>query len=176
MLPNVKRVGVVADTHDRIQAIDLVVKKFNDENVDVVLHAGDYVAPFAVLRFKPLKAKLIGVFGNNDGDHDLLRRRFEEVGAQICGRFAELNIGGLRVALIHGEDETLLKALMNSGYYDIVVHGHTHRAEVYSVGRTLVINPGEACGYLTGKATIAILDVEKRSAEILELSIPGYLI
>lgn len=171
MFPTVKRVGLVADTHDRIQAIDLVVKRFNEENVDVVLHAGDYVAPFAVTRFKPLKAKLIGVFGNNDGDHSLLRRRFEEIGAQLYGKFAELNIGGLRTALMHGEDETLLKALINSGYYDVVVHGHTHKAEIYSVNRTLVVNPGEACGYLSGRATIAILDTEKKSAEIIELSI-----
>lgn len=169
--PDTKRVGVVADTHDRIRAIDLVVKRFSDENVNLVLHAGDYVAPFAVLRFKPLKAKLIGIFGNNDGDHDLLRRRFEEIGAHLHGKFAELNIGGLRAALIHGEDEALLRALINSGYYDVVIHGHTHKAEIYSVGRTLVINPGEACGYLSGRATIAILNTERRSAEILELNI-----
>ncbi|MEM2320306.1 MAG: metallophosphoesterase [Candidatus Bathyarchaeia archaeon] len=169
--PDAKRVGIVADTHDRIQAIDSIVKRLNDENVNLVLHAGDYVAPFAVLRFKPLKAKLIGIFGNNDGDHDLLRRRFEEIGANLHGRFAELNVGGLRTALIHGEDEALLRAIINSGYYDVIVHGHTHKAEIYSVGRTLVINPGEACGYLSGRATIAILNTERRSAEILELNI-----
>ncbi|MEM1586537.1 MAG: metallophosphoesterase [Candidatus Bathyarchaeia archaeon] len=168
-----KRIGIVADTHDRLQAIDLAVRRLNNENVDVVLHAGDYIAPFAVLRFEPLKAKLIGVLGNNDGDHNLLRKRFEEIGAQLHGKFAELNIGGLRIALIHGEDDILLKALINSNYYDIVVHGHTHKAEIYNVGRTLVVNPGEACGYLTERATIAVLDVERRSAEILEISLPS---
>ncbi|MEM1514658.1 MAG: metallophosphoesterase [Candidatus Bathyarchaeia archaeon] len=173
MAQNTKKVGVVADTHDRLHAIDLVVEKFNDENIDLVLHAGDYVAPFAVLRFKPLKAKLIGVFGNNDGDHNLLRRRFEEIGAQLHGKFAEINVSGLKVALIHGEDDALLKALINSGYYDVLIYGHTHKAEIQNVGRTLVINPGEACGYLTGKATIAILSVEERKAEMIELSLPG---
>lgn len=172
MVP-VRKVGIIADTHDRLQAIDLAIKRFNDENVDLVLHAGDYVAPFAVLRFKPLKANLIGVFGNNDGDHNLLRKRFEEIRAQLHGRFAELNIEGLRIALLHGEDEALLRALINSNYYDVVVCGHTHRAEIYNVGRTLIINPGEACGYLSGRATIAIFYVEKKSAEILELSLPS---
>lgn len=171
MFQGVRKVGIVADTHDRIQVIDIIVKRFNDEGVDLVLHAGDYIAPFAVLRFKPLKAKFLGVLGNNDGDHNLLKRRFEEIGAQLYGRFAELNIGGLRAALIHGEDEALLRALINSGYYDIVVHGHTHKAEIYNVGKTLVINPGEACGYLTGRATVALLDVEKRSAELIEVNI-----
>lgn len=168
--PNVKRIGLIADTHDRLQAIDMAVERLNNEDVDLVLHAGDYIAPFSVLRFKPLRAKLIGVFGNNDGDHDLLRRRFDEINAQMLGKFADLNIGGLRVALLHGEDEALLRALINSNYYDLVVHGHTHKAEVYSHGKTLVVNPGEACGYLSGRATIAVLDVKERRAEILNLA------
>ena len=37
------------------------------------------------------------------------------------------------------------------------------------VKKTLVINPGEACGYLTGKSTIAIIDLEKMEAEIITL-------
>ena len=35
-------------------------------------------------------------------------------------------------------------------------------------GKTLAINPGELCGYLTGKSTIAILDTVKNQAEIVE--------
>ncbi|MBS7639305.1 MAG: metallophosphoesterase [Candidatus Bathyarchaeia archaeon] len=163
------RIGVIADTHDRLELIDRVVERLNSEGVDLVLHAGDYIAPFAVLRFKPLRARLIGVFGNNDGDHNLLRRRFEEIGAQIYGRFAEISFNNLKIALIHGEDEALLKALINSNYYDVVVHGHTHRAETYTIGKTLVINPGEVCGYLTGCSTMAILDAKAMRVEMLTL-------
>jgi len=166
-----RRIGIIADTHDRLQLIDKAVEKLNSEGVDLVLHAGDYVAPFAILRFKPLMAKLIGVFGNNDGDQILLRRRFEEIGAQIYGRFAEINVGRLRIALTHGEEESLLRAIVNSNYYDVVIHGHTHKAEIYRIGKTLVVNPGEACGYLSGRATIAILDAEKCEAKILEINL-----
>ncbi|MEM2513461.1 MAG: metallophosphoesterase [Candidatus Bathyarchaeia archaeon] len=161
----------MADTHDRLPMIDEAVKRLNHEGVDLVLHAGDYVAPFAVLRFKSLKAKLIGVFGNNDGDHSLLRKRFEDIGAELYGKFAEVNVGGQKIALMHGEEENLLKALINSNYYEVIVYGHTHKAETYNVGKTLVINPGETCGYLTGKATIAILDLEKHKAEIVDLKL-----
>lgn len=159
----------MADTHDMLQMIDKAVEALNKEEVDIVLHAGDYIAPFAVLRLKPLKAKLIGVFGNNDGDQNLLRRRFSEIGAQIYGKFAEVIINGLKIALIHGEEESLLKALINSNYYDVIVHGHTHKAETYRIGKTLVVNPGEVCGYLTGRATIAILDLNLLEAEIISL-------
>lgn len=72
--------------------------------------------------------------------------------------------------MIHGEEEDLLKALINSNYYDVVIHGHTHKAEKYVVGKTLVINPGEVCGYLTGKTTMAVLNVDEREAEIIDIA------
>lgn len=164
-----KKIGVIADTHDRLELIDEAVKVLNCEEVDLVLHAGDYVSPFSVLRFKPLKAKLIGVFGNNDGDKNLLRKRFEEIGAELQGKFAEIDLGGLKIALLHGEEEKLLKALINSNYYDVVVYGHTHKVENINIGKTLVVNPGEACGYLSGNATIAVLNMEEMKAKIISL-------
>ncbi|MEM1508064.1 MAG: metallophosphoesterase [Candidatus Bathyarchaeia archaeon] len=168
-IPSFKKIGVIADTHDRLELIDEAVKALNCEEVDLVLHAGDYVSPFSVLRFKPLKARLIGVFGNNDGDKNLLRKRFEEIGAELQGKFAEIDLGGLKIALLHGEEEKLLKALINSNYYDVVVYGHTHKVENINVGKTLAINPGEACGYLSGNATIAVLNMEEMRAKIISL-------
>ncbi|MCK4424169.1 metallophosphoesterase [Candidatus Bathyarchaeota archaeon] len=162
-------VGLIADTHDRLQMVDKAIKKLNEMKVELVLHAGDYIAPFVIPRFKELKATLIGVFGNNDGDHELLKKRFSELSLEMRGNFAELNVDGLKIALLHGHEEELLKALVNSEGFDVVVHGHTHKAEVYRKGKTLVVNPGEVCGYLSGKSTIALLDTDKREAEIIEL-------
>jgi hypothetical protein len=163
-------VGLVADTHDRLPMVEKAVKRLNEEKVGLVLHAGDYVAPFVVPKFKDLQAKLIGVFGNNDGDRELLKRRFSEYkGLEIRGNFAEVVIDGLKIALLHGDDEGLLKALVESGGFDVVVHGHAHKAEVYRKGKTLVVNPGEVCGYLSGKSTIALFDTVKREAKVVEL-------
>jgi putative phosphoesterase len=132
-----------------------------------VLHAGDYVSPFVIPMFKELKARLIGVFGNNDGDHEFLKRKFnEDKHLEIRGSFAKLVLEGVKIALLHGSDEDLLNALIDGGGFDVVVHGHAHEAKVYRKGKTLVINPGEVCGYLTGKCTIALLDTEKLEATI----------
>ncbi|MCJ7470999.1 YfcE family phosphodiesterase, partial [Candidatus Bathyarchaeota archaeon] len=60
-------IGLISDTHDCLPLVDKAVKRLNDENVDIVLHAGDYVSPFVIPKFKDLRMKLIGVFGNNDG-------------------------------------------------------------------------------------------------------------
>jgi putative phosphoesterase len=162
-------VGLIADTHDYLPMVDKAIKKLNDEDVGLVLHAGDYVAPFVIPRFKALKAKLIGVFGNNDGDRELLRKRFSENNFDIRGNFAEISVDNVKIALLHGSEEELLKSLIKSESFNIIVHGHTHKAEVYSKGKTLIVNPGEACGYLTGKSTIAVLNTERREAKIIQL-------
>jgi putative phosphoesterase len=162
-------VGLIADTHDYLPMVDKAIKKLNDEDVSLVLHAGDYVAPFVIPRFKALKAKLIGVFGNNDGDRELLRKRFSENNFDIRWNFAEISVDNVKIALLHGSEEELLKSLIKSESFNIIVHGHTHKAEVYSKGKTLIVNPGEACGYLTGKSTIAVLNTERREAKIIQL-------
>ena len=150
--------------------IDKAIKVFNNENVDLVLHAGDYVSPFVIPRFRALNSRLVGVFGNNDGDHEFLRRKFsEDKHLEIRGSFAKLVLGGVKIALLHGSEEELLNALVTSGGFDVVVHGHSHEAAVHRKGKTLLVNPGELCGYLTGISTIALLDTEKLEAKIVEL-------
>jgi putative phosphoesterase len=151
------KVGIISDTHDNLPLVDKAIERLNKEDVEVVLHAGDYVAP------------LIGVFGNNDGDHEYLKKRFSDVKeAEIRGNFAEVNIDGLKIALLHDEGE-LFQSLVNIQCYDVVVHGHTHEARVYKKGKTIIINPGEVCGYLSRKSTMALLDTETRKVRVIQL-------
>jgi putative phosphoesterase len=163
-------IGLISDTHDNLPMIDKAVKLMNQQNVELVLHAGDYVAPFVIPRFKELKAKLIGVFGNNDGGRELLKAKFSEYeGLEMRGSFAQVIVADLKIALLHGEEEELLNALIDSQGFDVVVHGHMHKTEVHRKGKTLVINPGEVCGYLTGRSTIALLNTETLETRIVEL-------
>jgi len=163
-------IGILADTHDRLPLVDNAIKRLNQEKVSLVLHAGDYIAPFVIPHFKQLRADFIGVFGNNDGDKDMLRKRFAEIeNAEIRGKFAEVIIDGLKIAMLHGEEEELLRALINAEGHDIVVHAHTHEAKTYKKGETLVINPGEVCGYLSGKSTMAILNTKTLEVKIIHI-------
>ena len=42
------RIGIISDTHDRQWRIEAAVDRFNRADLDLVLHAGDYVSPFVV--------------------------------------------------------------------------------------------------------------------------------
>ncbi len=164
------KIGIIADTHDRLPLIDRAVQRMNEEKVELVLHAGDYIAPFVVSRFEPLKAKLVGVFGNNDAEKGLLCKKFEDIGAQVKASFAEIKSNHIRIALLHGEETDLLESLVRTNSYDVVVHGHTHQAMTHREGNTLVINPGEVCGYLSNQATIAVLNTETMDVRVVTLS------
>ena len=161
-------VGLVADTHDNIHMIDRAVERLNEERVGLVLHAGDYVSPFTAKHFEPLDAPMIGVYGNNCAERETLGRVYAEAGAEIRGFFAEVEADGLRVALLHGHRKMDVERAYGGGY-DVMVRGHTHRASIDMEDGILVVNPGEVCGYLTGRCTLAFLDATRRTAWISEL-------
>lgn len=161
------KIGLMADTHDRIDAVERAIDFFNKAGVKHVLHAGDLVSPFVAPKFAKLKAKLHYVWGNNEGDREFIRVKFGELGVKPLGNFAALELGGRKIALLHGTQEEIVSALVKSGSFDVIVRGHTHRAGI-SGRKLLLINPGEVCGYLTGRQTVAVLDLVNLSAEIFE--------
>lgn len=161
-------IGAMADSHDRLDAVDKAISFFNSQEITDVLHAGDLVSPFVVPLFSKLKAKLHFVWGNNEGDHDFVKVRFANIGVTPLGDFAVLQLGGRKIALLHGIHEEIVDSLVESGCYDLVVRGHNHKAEI-TEGETLVVNPGEVCGYLTGRQTVALIDLQEMHAHIVEL-------
>ena len=161
-------IGAMSDTHDRLDAVNKAISFFNSQEVTDVLHAGDLVSPFVAPLFSKLKAKLHFVWGNNEGDHDFIKVRFAGIGVSPLGDFAALQLGGKKIALLHGIHQEIVDSLIEYGHYDLVVRGHSHRAEVIE-GKTLVVNPGEVCGYLTGHQTVALIDLDKMHGQIVEL-------
>ncbi len=168
-------IGVMSDSHDRIEAIRAAIERFNSEDVELVLHAGDIVSPFSAREFEKLKCKIICVKGNNDGDTTALRKFLGKFGGELKGIFCKLEVADKKIALTHGESPDMVEALILSGKYDIVIYGHSHEAVIDRRNNVLVINPG-SCSYpikngvvTIGKGTIALLEVEKMSAKLLEI-------
>jgi len=169
------KLAVLSDSHDHMNNILKAVSIINRRNVDALIHCGDYVAPFVKRWFDELndaiKKNFYGVFGNNDGEKLFLKQNL----GQIC-EFAEngneliLELGGKRIFVSHMPKQKTIDALANSGRFDIILSGHTHSLSNKKLDNgVLVVNPGEVCGYLTGRATFAIIDTDKMESEIIEL-------
>jgi putative phosphoesterase len=78
-----------------------------------------------------------------------------------------LELGGKKVLLMHEPDN--LDLLAASGRFDAIVYGHTHEADIRT-GKTIVVNPGEACGWLKGRRTIAVWDLDSGDVDLIPFS------
>jgi putative phosphoesterase len=114
------RLVVVADTHVPRRAKDLPTPLWQEiDRADVVIHAGDWVDEALLDAVEARAARLIGVWGNNDGP--ALRRRLPEV--------ARADLDGLRIAVVHetgarsGREMRVDRAFPQT---DVVVFGHSH--------------------------------------------------
>ena len=159
------KIGAMADSHDNLPKIAEAVELFNEEEVELVLHAGDYISPLTADAFAKLNAPLIGVFGNNDGDRLYLTERFRDIG-NLYPDHNEFEVGEKKCVLMH--EPKFIDALMKSGHYDLIIYGHTHEIDVRE-GKPLVVNPGECGGWLTGQATVAIVEAEAMTVRLIDL-------
>ncbi|HUP01242.1 MAG TPA: metallophosphoesterase [Gemmatimonadota bacterium] len=150
------KVGLISDTHDHVIRIREAVARLNRADVDLVLHAGDYCSPFAVRELAALNAPLHGITGNNDGDVYQISRAFAEIGARLESQWWETRIDERRLLVMH--EPRGVEDVAAAQTYDLIVFGHTHERDERRIGRTVVVNPGEVCGWLGGIGSLAIYD------------------
>lgn len=155
-------IGIIADTHDNMPAIERAVEICNEHRVGMVLHAGDVVSPFTADAFSKLQCDMALIYGNNDGDKLYLSERFRTIGVFHTDPYIE-EIHGTRIAMTHHPE--IVDAL--AAKYDVVIYGHTHEREIKRED-ALIINPGECCGYLTGVKSIALLHLKNMEGKLVE--------
>ena len=159
-------VGLMSDSHDNMPLIKRAVDCFNDKEVSLVLHAGDFISPICAREFQRLKMPFWGVFGNNDGEKNAWYERISGWG-HLSEVKLEKEIDGKKFVVMH--EPRSLEELAKTGKYDVIVYGHTHKVDERKINGTLVINPGECGGWLIGRPTIALLEVSTMKVEIVDL-------
>ncbi len=166
------KIGVMSDTHDRLPAIREFLRRFAAEGCQVVLHAGDYCAPFALEPFIEAQLPMAGVFGRNDGDIEGLRASAQRaMGIELFESPHSFKLGDHSILLVHDIGEVHERSLAQ---HEVVIHGTTHQQEMKSRGDVLIINPGEACGWVNGAPTAAVVDLETKHVEFIKLDGPEW--
>lgn len=161
------KLGVLADSHDHLDHLRRAVEAVVARGATALVHAGDFVAPFTIPVLGRPGLPVYGVFGNNDGERVGLKARFAEIGGELHERPHEFVLGRHRVLVLH--EPFGLEGLAAAGTWSLVVYGHTHQVD-HRPGATPILNPGEVCGWLTGRPTAAVADLEDGSVEILDLA------
>ena len=162
------RVGLMADTHDRAPAVAELVRRMAEMGAGLVLHAGDYCAPFSLAPFHDAKLPLAGVFGRNDGDREGLRAYAAKcVGTELFESPHSFDVAGRRILIVHDLAEVADRSVEA---HEFVVHGFLHEQQRAVRGASLVVNPGEGCGWLRGAPAAAVLDLESKHVEFIRLT------
>ena len=114
------RLLLLADTHVPKRARDLPAAVWRAvDDAEVVLHAGDWIDLATLDRLEERAARLVGVWGNNDGPE--LRERLPEV--------ARETLGGVRFGMVHETGAAAgREARMDRAFpgLDVLVFGHSH--------------------------------------------------
>ena len=162
-------IGIISDSHDIIENIKKAIEIFNKKKVDLVIHCGDYTYSSSLDLFKKLNCELKGVLGNCDKYKNEYIKKIKNF--ELLDRIGKIEIDMRKIAIFHGDNESILNSLITSEEFDVVFSGHTHEYLIKNYGKTLHINPGCCCGYKRYtkiKPSIAIYDTKLHSAEIIK--------
>lgn len=127
--------------------------------IKLLIHCGD------VSKQEILKEALEGFGGRiflSRGNCDI--DNFEKIpGLKFKENFGQLKAGRKNIAFSHFPD--IAKELAETGKYDIVFYGHTHKPWISKVGKTSLANPGNLAGVFY-RATFAVYDTKTNKLEL----------
>jgi uncharacterized protein len=157
------RLLLIADTHVPRRARDLPAQVWKEvAKADVVVHAGDWVAPALLDELEGRAARLVACWGNNDGP--ALRARLPER--------ADAMLDGVHLTVVHetgaaaGREARMSRLFPDS---EVLVFGHSHIPwDTTTESGLRLLNPGSPtdrrrqpfCTYMTaGVDNGALTDV-----------------
>jgi putative phosphoesterase len=152
------KIGVLSDTHNHLENLRRALAVFESQDISTLIHCGDFTGVEIAQAMQGFR--VIGVFGNGDAASGEIRRVLLEQNLEsYAGLLFRGEIGGSRIAVVHGHMPALLEELVRSQEYEYVFQGHSHQHGEELVGNTRVINPGALGGLHRDQRHICILDL-----------------
>ena len=158
-------VGILSDTHNNLPAMAAAMAALGQKGVQYYIHCGD-VGSTRILDYLAGERAAF-VWGNCDYDRVGLRNYAGTLGVTCLEAFGELELGGKRFAVLHGDDHRLKARVLAEQKHDYLLQGHTHMQADEKTGRTRLINPGAL--HRAREKTVAVLDTESDKLEYLRI-------
>ena len=158
------RIGILSDTHNQIERASRAARRLVDEGAEVLIHCGDITTPDVVYECALVPSYF--VFGNNDDDEAGLRLAMELVNAVCLGYSGEIELGGKRIAVTHGDSAKAMRKLAEKGPH-YLFFGHTHWPTDRREGSSRWVNPGAL--HRASSWTVALLDLDEDLLRMLTI-------
>jgi putative phosphoesterase len=159
-------IGILSDTHDRSEMMQRAVLALQERGAQFFIHCGDICSPELLDHLAGLPSAI--VWGNCDWDRPALQRYAEAIQVPCYGAFADLELDGKKIAVLHGDDRARMDAVLKAQQHDYLFHGHTHVRRDERIGKTRVINPGAL--HRATEKTAALLDTATDRLDYLRIA------
>lgn len=161
-------IGILSDTHGNMPRTLAALAALLPFKPAHIIHCGDIgsdrVIDALVAECAATETPVTCVLGNVDWEGEC---QTPAPHVKISGRFAQLELGGKKIAVIHGDDRRRLEAIIESQKFDFVFTGHTHQRADETTGRTRVINPGAL--HRTAEPGFAVLNLSSGTLQFLDV-------
>ncbi len=152
------RIAVISDTHDAVFSTQDVLKTIADEGVDTIIHCGDMSSAYTAELFQDFC--VYHALGNNDFDTIGLQLAIRECKpGSRSERWIKCSFDGKLIGAVHDIYSPHFNTMLESGFFDYIFVGHTHRKMDKMMENTHVINPGAIGGARRGERGFCILDL-----------------
>ena len=111
-----------------------------------------------------LHAPLFGVFGNNDQEREALQDAIERHGFVFQDPPLHLDWCQRSIVVVHDP----LEFAGNLQGQELALHGHTHRYRHEKSGSSIIFNPGECAGMMTGRNSVGVVDLRTLECRVLK--------
>lgn len=150
-------VAIFSDVHDEVDNLLTALSLAEAAGCKHLLLAGDLTT---LTTLRTLREEWSGgidlVFGNNEWDHSSHLKLSEQLhDLTHHGDIADITLYGRRIYMSHYPQN--VPSALRAKIYDLIIYGHTHKAQSETIGSTLILNPGEIAG-VRSAPTIAIYD------------------
>lgn len=165
------KLAVMSDTHDNVWNLRRALEIVREEQADMIIHCGDFVAPFMLKELEKAGLPVYGVLGNNDGSGFLLAKTaFTELSRITLNEIVGfVDAQGFSVSFTH--QRVVAEALALTGRFDLVCYGHSHVYRLETLGKTLLLNPGEILGK-EGKPGFCMVNTATRAVVRHDMETP----
>jgi len=162
-------IAIMSDSHDNIWNLRKALGIIKDKGAGMIIHCGDFVAPFMLKELEETGIPVHGVFGNNDGDQYLLTKFSLTVFSNITlhGIIGQVDIESFTVGFTH--QRAVADGLAAAGSYNMVCFGHSHEYLLKKIGQTIYLNPGEIMGK-EGLPGFCFVNTETNEVERVKLN------
>lgn len=145
------RIAIISDTHNNWGNFKKAIEWIGKEKIKLILHCGDISSQEVIDDSRKMfDGEIKFVKGNADWNLELPEK-------------TEVDFNDRKIAFTHFPD--IAKKMAQSGKFNLVFYGHTHRPWDEKIGDSHMINPGELAGQFY-KPTFAVYDTASGKLEL----------